>query len=343
MPAGELVLLNTMPLASMPISRLHAKAALRTPRGPHGIDPTARRGGPMPAATVQADALDSSATVHCEAAAAFSARRHDPASCLHDHELHLIGAMPARLRLGSGADEETYSFAPGTVVLLGPRLPRSLAFEHRAPPIIGTPDGLVLRFSDEPLRRGMALFPELGDVGPLLARARQGVQFVGLGMDTRARLRRIETLNGLARFAEFTALLNELAQWTDYHLLAGVVLVDETFDESGRALRIHKALDHIRDNYADELSLAEVGAIVGMRENAFSRCFRRTTGQTFTDFVIGLRVAKACRLLASTRQQVSSICYEVGFNNISNFNRHFRRIKGMTPGEFRAGCLRGVG
>jgi len=162
------------------------------------------------------------------------------------------------------------------------------------------------------------------------------VHFVGLGEGIVSRLRRIEMLQGLARFAEFTVLLNELSQWSEYRLLADAAFTDDSLGEHGAALRIHKALDHIRDNYAEGLSLAEVGAIVGMRENAFSRSFRRATGQTFTDFVIGLRVARACRLLASTRQHVSSICYEVGFNNISNFNRHFRRIKGMTPGEFRA-------
>jgi len=304
-----------MPLASS--FRSHAKAA-----------PPGSFASSLP------ETPEACATVHCEAADALSDRRHDP-SCLLEHELHLIGAMPARLRIGSGPNKETHSFAPGTVVLLGPRLPRSLAFEHRAP-ADSRSNGRVLRFSDEPLRRGMVLFPELGDVGPLLARARVGVQFVGLGKDTLARAHRIETLHGLAQFSEFTALLSELAQWTDYRLLADAVLADGQDDEGGRALLIHKALDHIRDNYAQELSLAEVGAIVGMREHAFSRSFRRATGQTFTDFVIGLRVSTACRLLASTRQQVSSICYEVGFNNISNFNRHFRRIKGMTPGEFRA-------
>ena len=277
-------------------------------------------------------------TVHCESAIAFpvQADRAHAARCLHDHELHLVGAMPASLRIGSGARQETHRFAPGTVVLLGPHLPHSMALAHRAMSGGAADDGLVLRFGDEPLRRGIALFPELGDAGPLLARARQGVQFVGLGEGTLARLRRIASLHGLARFSEFTALLGELAQWTDYRLLAGATPVGEGDEEHGHALRIHKALDHIRDNYAEALSLGEVGAIVGMRENAFSRSFRRATGQTFTDFVIGLRVATACRLLASTRQQVSSICYEVGFNNISNFNRHFRRIQGMTPGEFRA-------
>ncbi|NVM89888.1 AraC-like DNA-binding protein [Variovorax sp. SG517] len=327
-------------------TQAHARALLpAAPARRHvsrGMDTLAWR---APAAPAQArgEASELSATVRCEAAAAPSAQA-GAARCLHDHELHLIGAVPARLRIGIGADEETHSFAPGTVVLLGPRLPRSLAFEHRALPGgsgsggsggIGS-GGLVLRFSDEPLKRGMALFPELADAGPLLARARLGVQFVGLEAGTLARLRRIETLQGLARFSEFTALLNELAQWGDYRVLSGVALAGEGLGEDMQALRIHKALDHIRENYAEALSLAEVGALVGMRENAFSRSFRRATGQTFTDFVIGLRVAKACRLLASTRQHVSSICYEVGFNNISNFNRHFRRIEGMTPGEFRA-------
>ncbi|SOE06278.1 Helix-turn-helix domain-containing protein [Variovorax sp. YR752] len=295
--------------------------------------PRAKAAPPESFASPSLETLETCATVHCEAADTLSDRRHDQRSLL-EHELHLIGAMPARLRISSGPNEETHNFAPGTVVLLGPRLPRSLAFEHRAPAGSHS-SGRVLRFSDEPLRRGMLLFPELGDVGPLLTRARVGVQFVGLGTGTLARLHRIETLHGLAQFSEFTALLSELAQWTNYRLLAGAVPTDGQDDEGRRALLIHKALDHIRDNYEQELSLAELSAIVGMREHAFSRSFRRATGQTFTDFVIGLRVSTACRLLVSTRQQVSSICYEVGFNNISNFNRHFRRIKGMTPGEFR--------
>ena len=179
------------------------------------------------------------------------------------------------------------------------------------------------------------IFPELSDVGPLLSRARPGVHFVGLGAETLSRLRRLSTLHGLARFSAFTAVLNELAQWTDYRLLART-LVHADAAGPGRAMHVQKALDHIRDNYAQPLSLSEVSALVGTSRTALSRSFRRATGKTFTDFIIGLRLAKACRLLTSTRQHVSSICYEVGFNNLSNFNRHFRRLEGMTPGEFRA-------
>ncbi|MGN8083619.1 helix-turn-helix domain-containing protein [Variovorax sp. 22077] len=274
---------------------------------------------------------DANATVLCEEPSRFAGRGFGSGSCLHDHELHLIGSAAACLRVGSGASEETHTLAPGAVLLLGPLLPRTLRPAYRAEP----DDGLVLRFSDEPLRRGAVIFPELSDVGPLLSRARQGVHFVGLGAETLSRLRRLSTLHGLARFSAFTAVLNELAQWTDYRLLART-LVHADAAGPGRAMHVQKALDHIRDNYAHPLSLSEVSALVGTSRTALSRSFRRATGKTFTDFIIGLRLAKACRLLTSTRQHVSSICYEVGFNNLSNFNRHFRRLEGMTPGEFRA-------
>ena len=67
--------------------------------------------------------------------------------------------------------------------------------------------------------------------------------------------------------------------------------------------------------------------------------FRRATGNTFTDFVNRVRISRACQLLMDTDQQVTHICYEVGFNNVANFNRRFLEIKGMTPTEFRRQSL----
>jgi AraC-like DNA-binding protein len=78
-----------------------------------------------------------------------------------------------------------------------------------------------------------------------------------------------------------------------------------------------------------------VAAELGMSESRFSRFFRRATGNTFTDFVNRVRVNRACHLLMETDRLVTHICYEVGFNNVANFNRRFLEIKGMTPSEFR--------
>ncbi len=74
---------------------------------------------------------------------------------------------------------------------------------------------------------------------------------------------------------------------------------------------------------------------MGQSEHKFSRYFRKATGNTFTDFVNRLRINKACQLLMDTDAYVTNICYDVGFNNVANFNRHFLQLKGVTPSVFR--------
>ena len=86
---------------------------------------------------------------------------------------------------------------------------------------------------------------------------------------------------------------------------------------------------------ARPLLAGEVAAELGMSESRFSRFFRRATGNTFTDFVNRVRINRACQLLMESDRTITAICYEVGFNNVANFNRRFLEIKGMTPSEFR--------
>jgi transcriptional regulator GlxA family with amidase domain len=74
-----------------------------------------------------------------------------------------------------------------------------------------------------------------------------------------------------------------------------------------------------------------------MSEPGFSRFFKRTTGHGFIDLMRKLRVQRACRLLLQTRMSVADICFEVGYSNLSNFNRHFRYEMNLTPSEYRQG------
>ena len=72
-----------------------------------------------------------------------------------------------------------------------------------------------------------------------------------------------------------------------------------------------------------------------MSESRFSRFFRRATGNTFTDFVNHVRINRACQLLMESEHPITRIGFDVGFNNMANFNRRFLDIKGMTPREYR--------
>jgi AraC-like DNA-binding protein len=99
---------------------------------------------------------------------------------------------------------------------------------------------------------------------------------------------------------------------------------------------INKALAYIRQNLTRPFSEADLAAIAGQSTSAFSRAFRQHTGMSLVQYVKRLRINLACQILMSDEQaSITSICYEVGYNNLSNFNRQFLAEKGMTPSRFR--------
>ena len=72
-----------------------------------------------------------------------------------------------------------------------------------------------------------------------------------------------------------------------------------------------------------------------MNDSYFSRFFKKSTGNSFNEFVAQIRIGNACELLSGSELQISNICYEVGYNSIANFNRRFRERKQVTPREYR--------
>ena len=92
---------------------------------------------------------------------------------------------------------------------------------------------------------------------------------------------------------------------------------------------------YIDQNFKKEIRLKTLADIAGMTPAAFSRFFRTRTGKTVSDYIIDIRLGYASRLLVDTHTSVSEICYSCGFNNISNFNRIFKKKKGCSPTAFR--------
>ena len=96
-----------------------------------------------------------------------------------------------------------------------------------------------------------------------------------------------------------------------------------------------KVKNFIAKNYMDEIRLGTLADIAGMSPSAFSRFFKLHTGRTLSDYVIDMRLGYASRMLVDTSKSVAEICYECGFNNLSNFNRIFKKKKDCSPTEFR--------
>ncbi len=249
-----------------------------------------------------------------------------------EYELHLIVATRGKVFVG----DYIGTFEPGHLVLTGPRLPHNWISSDLPPEGVALRD-MVLQFADTPFRQCATLLPELTEVLPLLERARNGIEFFDISDDVRKRLDRIRESDGLKRLGEFVELLSLLARCTDFRLLSSVQL--QSFDDDEALAKISGIVDYLNEHYCEPFSMAELCQRVDMSESSFSRYFRRATGNTFTNFVNQLRVHKACLLLMETQRQISSICYDAGFNNVANFNRRFLEVKGMTPKEFRQQAL----
>jgi AraC-like DNA-binding protein len=251
----------------------------------------------------------------------------------HDeYELHIITATSGKVFVGDWIGQ----FEPGHVVLVGPRLPHNWVSTDLPEGGVALRD-LVIQFAHEPLLAAAENIPELGQLRPLLDRARKGIEFFGISERAQQHWNEVKRNAGLQRFAAFCRLMGELAECTDYRLLSSVQL---QADEDVALLdQVETVVNSIMERMAEPLSAAGFAAELGMSESRFSRFFRKTTGNTFTDFVNRVRINRACQLLMETGRRVSDICHEVGFNNVANFNRRFLEVKGMTPSEFRRQAL----
>ena len=135
------------------------------------------------------------------------------------------------------------------------------------------------------------------------------------------------------QFLKFMSILNELSKG-EYKILASSSFAHSSRNQESR--RVTKVKQYINDHYAEDLRLDNMAALVGMSPSAFSRFFKMRTGKSLSDYILDIRLGYAARMLVDSTKNISEICYESGFNNLSNFNRIFKAKRGSTPRDFRA-------
>lgn len=136
------------------------------------------------------------------------------------------------------------------------------------------------------------------------------------------------------QYLRFLDLLNDLASGNNYRVLASSAFANIKDDADSR--RINKVKRYIDTHVDANLRLKEIAEYVGMSPTSFSTFFKLHTGRTLSDYIIDIKLGRATRLLVDTNRNIAEICYECGFNNLSNFNRIFKAKRGYTPREFRA-------
>lgn len=139
--------------------------------------------------------------------------------------------------------------------------------------------------------------------------------------------------NGFYQVLQLFEILYELSQ-TDYRILASSTFAN--IDDTSESRRVRKVTEYVAQHFKDEIRLQELADLAGMTPSAFSRFFKLRTHKSISDYIIDVRLGYAARKLADSSMSIVEICYTSGFNNVSYFNRIFKKKKGCTPTAFRS-------
>ena len=169
----------------------------------------------------------------------------------------------------------------------------------------------------------------------MLKEARKGLAFP---MSAIMRVyQQLDTLSsvkdGFYAVMQFMTILYELSRCTGARTLATSSFAKVEVESDSR--RVLKVKNYIAKNYMDEIRLNTLADIAGMSPSAFSRFFKLHTGRNLSEYIIEMRLGYASRMLVDTAKSIAEISFQSGFNNLSNFNRIFKKKKGCSPSEFR--------
>lgn len=193
---------------------------------------------------------------------------------------------------------------------------------------------VVIQFPKELPSWGIFDTDQLRNIRNLLCQPAPGLKFSEETAEAvRERLLRLPRTEGFEAVQLFFGILHELAcaDRTQVELI-GVQSSDSTLPHSRR---INKIVQFVEKNYHHKISLEDVGELVGMSASSVSRFFKQRTRHNFWDYLNGFRIDRAAQMMIETEHTISEISYACGFNNISNFNRVFRKRIGTTPSDYR--------
>lgn len=242
------------------------------------------------------------------------------------------------IRKSSGtrlAGDSIERFSDGDLILLGTNLPHmwrndDVYFQQDSNHHI---ESIAIHFREDFWGKDFLDLPEHRHIRQLLSLATRGFQIMG-----RTRKRIIEMMEEILqlkkarRVIHLIAMLDTIAQSRELRYLASQGFVDQyKIDPNDK---INEIYQYTLSNFKNGISIQDVAKHVHISPNYFCRYFKKRTSKTYIEFVTELRVGYACKLLLENNLNVNQICYESGFNNVSNFNRKFKEITGLSPSQY---------
>lgn len=195
---------------------------------------------------------------------------------------------------------------------------------------------ITIQFSPELFKDHILSKNPFNSIRKLLETAKCGISFP---METVLKVhhlltRLINTEQSFHAVLDFMTILYELSTETNYKILSSSSFAQNSQPQA-ESRRIQKVQQYINQHYQEEIRLTQLAELIHMSTSSFSRFFKLRTGKTLSEYLTDIRIGYAARMLVDTQQSIAEICYGCGFNNLSNFNRLFKKKKHCTPKEFK--------
>lgn len=246
-----------------------------------------------------------------------------------EYELHLIVETRGKAFVGDYIGD----FGAGDLFMTGPNLPHNWITDQVWTEPVTTRDMLV-QFSHESVEKLAQGFPEFSQVLALLQLAQSGIHFEGFNPTfARGHMESIRDNKGAERILAFVRFLVRLNEHAEKKTLSLNKLIQP--EGGSKHARIALVVDHVTKHFDDAITVTQAAKMAGMTEVTFSRNFQSVTGHGFVEFLNRIRIGEACAMLYATDSQIIAIAQDAGFKNLANFNRHFLKVKGMTPSAYR--------
>jgi len=235
--------------------------------------------------------------------------------------------------------ETITEFTKGDVLLVGKNIPHVLRNNdnyYQNPQLHAR--AISVFFSQDTLSEIFNLLPEANSLLKLLDYSAYGIKMDGVAADEVYQgLSRMLNLKGFDCFLEFLNILHQISKVDDLYLISKTSIPLHSVSEASK--KITTVYEYVMANFHRKITLDEIAAQVNMSPTAFCRFFKQRTLKTFSSFLIEVRIANACKMLIEGDHNTTQCCFSNGYNNVSNFHRHFRKVTGMTPGEYKQKTL----
>jgi AraC-like DNA-binding protein len=226
-------------------------------------------------------------------------------------------------------------FQPGDLVFLGRNLPHVwIADKETRTPSNRTLEMVFLQFTPNVLSQQLLVLPEFGNVKRALDFSERGIQIVGQTLNEVSEIMlQLPYLKSFERMLHFFRLMDIIGKSDSNIRLASEDYMRKRFKTGNK--RIATIHEYLMKNYREEVNLKKLATLVNMAEGSLCRFFKENMGITLFEYLNQIKTEFACKLLMDMDLSIMEVGFDSGFNNLSHFNKQFRKTTGMPPSEYR--------